>query len=102
MVITDAAEEHIPKAKRKKRSPWLSAEAVAIADRRRKLKNVGADRAEIQQANSAFQKQARRDKANFITKTCIEPNVKAEQVERENSSKKLKRSPGNSHPEMVF
>ena len=69
-VITHAAKDHIPKAKHRKRSPWLSAEAVAIANKRRELKNDGADKAEIQQANSAFQKLARRDKANFIAKTC--------------------------------
>src|SRR5271155_2310877 len=97
-IVTDAAVKHIPSAKCKKRPPWLSAEAVAIAAKRRKLKCEGADRAKMQQTNSAFQKQARKDKANFITKTCIELECEGRAGRTRELFKKVKEITGKFTP----
>src|SRR6218665_3853970 len=59
--ILETAEKHIPKKKKGKTTPWLSKEAISIADERKDAKRVG-DKDKVRSLNRAFQKQAREDK----------------------------------------
>lgn len=67
--VTEVAEKHISKQVKKKKTHWLSKEALNIADERRRMKHAGND-AYYSTLNSAFQKQARKDKQKFIEDTC--------------------------------
>ena len=67
--VTEVAERHIPKQVKKKKTHWLSKEALKIADERRSMKNAG-DGAKYNTLNAAFQKQARKDKQKSIEDTC--------------------------------
>ena len=69
--ILQAAEKHIPKKKKTKTTPWLSNVAINIAAERRVAKNAG-DKNKVRAMNSAFQKQARKDKEKHLNEMCKE------------------------------
>uniref|UniRef100_W5N9W4 Reverse transcriptase domain-containing protein n=1 Tax=Lepisosteus oculatus TaxID=7918 RepID=W5N9W4_LEPOC len=62
--IIKTAQEHIPYKKLEKRSKWLSAETIKIADQRRAAKAAG-DRGEARRLNKEFQRAARKDKEAY-------------------------------------
>ncbi len=55
-----AAEKSISRAKKQKKSKWLSEKAIEIADKRREAKKQGIHEREFRQMNADFQYQARR------------------------------------------
>jgi len=57
-IIQEEAEKHIPKRKKKKKTPWLSEAAIELAEERRLLKKVAAPKEEIRKLNRSFQRQA--------------------------------------------
>ena len=59
--IIEIADSCDPKQARKTRTPWLSEEAIEIANKRRERKQADAESAEIRKLNSLFQCQARKD-----------------------------------------
>ena len=74
--VKTAAENHIPKVLPKKKSPWISKEAMDIANQRRLAKAKGNNsennRRNIKNLNAAFQRQIRNDKAEFLERLCTE------------------------------
>jgi exonuclease III len=70
-VVQQAAKEHVPKARRKKKSPWLSEAAIEIAGKRR-LAKTQANAEEVRKLNGMFQRQARNDKEEHLKRTCTE------------------------------
>ena len=67
--IHEAANIHIPKKKKKKISPWLSTEAIKIAEDRRSARAAG-NKDRVREMNGAFQKQAREDKEAYLNERC--------------------------------
>ncbi|XP_071821535.1 craniofacial development protein 2-like [Apostichopus japonicus] len=61
-IIKKAADRNIPRAKKQKKSKWLSKKAIEIADKRRGAKKQGIHNREFRQLNADFQYQARKDK----------------------------------------
>ena len=76
-----SAATYVPKATRGKKKPWLSEAALRIADKRRKTKASGVGKEAVKKLNANFQRQARRDKEQFIANIC-------EQLERDNKQGK--------------
>jgi len=78
-VILTAARNQVPKSEHRHKSAWLSVKAIDIARRRRELKASGGSRESIQRLNADFQRQARRNKEEFLNKLCtkIEANNRA-------------------------
>ena len=74
--LQQAAKEHVPKARRRRKSHWLTNDSLKIAEERRKAKER-RDREETKRLNGAFQRQARKDKAAFVRSEC-------EQLENDN------------------
>src|SRR6218665_2021389 len=69
--ILETAEKHIPK-KKGKTTPWLSKEAISIADERKDAKRVG-DKDKVRSLNRAFQKQAQEDKEKHLNDMFVSP-----------------------------
>jgi hypothetical protein len=67
--IKDAAEQHVPRLKRKRKAPWLSPEAIRIAEERRAAKGR-ADQTRVSEMNKAFQRQVRKDKEKWLNEEC--------------------------------
>src|SRR6218665_3697389 len=67
--ILETAEKHITKKKKGKTTPWLSKEAISIADERKDAKRVG-DKDKVRSLNRAFQKKAREDKEKHLNDMC--------------------------------
>src|SRR6218665_3257836 len=67
--ILETAEKHLPKNKKGKTTPWLSKDAISIADERKDAKRVG-DKDKIRSLNRAFQKKAREDKEKHLNNMC--------------------------------
>ena len=76
-IIKDEAIKNISKRKKQKKAKWLSAEALKVAEERRKAKGNG-DEIKFSQLNAEFQRMARRDKEKHINEQCqeIEENNK--------------------------
>ena len=72
----------------KKKTKWLSGEALQIAVKRREVKNKG-EKERYKHLNAAFQRIARRDKKSFISDQCKEIEEKTEWERLEISSRKL-------------
>src|ERR1700733_5888562 len=67
--ILEAAEMHIPKKKKRTTTPWLSREAISVAEERRAAKDAG-DKVKVRILNRVFQKQAREDKGKHLNEMC--------------------------------
>src|SRR6218665_3094888 len=67
--ILETAEKHIPKKKKGKTTPWLSKEAISIADERKDANRVG-DKDKVRSLNRAFQNQARENKEKHLNDMC--------------------------------
>ena len=70
-VIHEEATIHVPKRERKKISPWLSTDAIKIAEERRRARAAG-NRDQVKVMNGRFQKQARIDKEVYLNERCKE------------------------------
>ena len=58
--MKDEAKNNIPKARKPKKSKWLTKEAIEIADKRRKAKKGHAHPDEVRKLNAEFQRQSSR------------------------------------------
>ena len=83
-IIHEEAKANIPTKKQPKKAHWLSQKSVDIAKRRRSAKSEGK-RDKARELNAQFQKQARKDKTQYIEDICI--NI--QQHSETNSSKQL-------------
>ena len=71
-IVQEAVIKIIPKKKKcKKKAKWLSAEALQIAEKRRKAKGEGEEE-RYTHLNSEFQRIERRDKKTFLSNRCKE------------------------------
>nr|XP_015209863.1 PREDICTED: craniofacial development protein 2-like [Lepisosteus oculatus] len=68
-LLVTTFKEHIPYKKLEKRSKWLSAETIKVADQRRAAKATG-DRDEARRLNAEFQRAARKDKEAYWDQRC--------------------------------
>src|SRR5688572_5360145 len=70
-VVHEEASIHVPRKERKKISPWLTEEAIKIAEERRGARAAG-NRDQVRVLNGKFQKQARKDKDKYLNERCKE------------------------------
>ena len=61
-----AAEERLHKVTRKKRTPWLSEQAVQLAEKRRKIKVLEHNSEKYRQLSAEFRRKAREDKDKYL------------------------------------
>ena len=70
--MKDEAKNNIPKARKPKKSKWLTKVATNIADKRREAKKGQAHPDEVRKLNATFQSQARKDKEDYLNRACKE------------------------------
>ena len=68
-IIKDEAIKNILRSKKQKKAKWLSAEALKVAEERRKAKS-NEDEIKFSQLNAEFQRIARRDKEKYMSERC--------------------------------
>ena len=71
-IVNDEAKDNIPKARKPKKSKWLTKVAIDIADKRREAKKGQAHPDEVRKLNAKFQRQARKDKEDDLNRACKE------------------------------
>jgi len=95
-----AAEEHIPRVQRKRRVPWISDEAIAIAKERREAKAQGGDQGKVRSLNCDFQRQVRRDKGKYFADICSQIEESNRLGKTRDLFKKVKEITGKFTPHM--
>ena len=70
--MKDEAKNNIPKDRKPKKSKWLTKMAIDIADKRREAKKGQAHPEEVRKLNAECQRQARKDKGDYLNKACKE------------------------------
>ena len=70
--MKEEAKNNIPKARKPKKSKWLTKVAIYIADKRREAKKGQAHPDEVRKLNAEFQRQARKDKEDYLNRACKE------------------------------
>ena len=68
-VVQENAEQYIPKKPPKRKSAWLSKDAINITVKRKKAKTK-ANQEEVNNLNADFQRQARKDKEVYLNGLC--------------------------------
>ena len=68
--VQTAAEEHIPRKKRRKQ-PWITQETFDLAEDRKRAKMIG-DKNKWSRLNKTFSHSVKEDKRNYIEKKCDE------------------------------
>ena len=66
--MKDEAKNNIPKARKPKKSKWLTKEAIDIADKIREAKKGHAHPGEVRKLNAEFQRQDRKDKEDYLNR----------------------------------
>ena len=95
-IVKGEAKNNIPKVRKRKKSKWLTKEAIDIADKRREAKKGQAHPDEVRKLNAEFQRQARKDKEDYrIGKEIEDENRKGRQ---ETYSRRSVKSLENSNP----
>ena len=64
-IVNEEAKNNIPKASRKKKTKWLSEEAINIAHRRREMKTKGASKGNVKGLNTDFYDKLRKTKISI-------------------------------------
>ena len=82
-IVKDEAKDNIPKARKPKKSKWLTKVAIDIAEKRREAKKGQAHPDEVRKLNAEFQRQARKDKEDYLNRAC-------KQIEDENRKGKTR------------
>ena len=68
--MRDEPKNNISKAQKPKKSKRLTNVAIDIADKRREAKKGQAHPDEVHKLKAEFQRQARRDKEDYLNRTC--------------------------------
>ncbi|PIK55852.1 hypothetical protein BSL78_07243 [Apostichopus japonicus] len=97
-IIKKAADRNIPRAKKQKKSKWLSKKAIEIADKRREAKKQGIHNREFRQLNADFQYQARKDKENHLNRVCAEIEADNQRGRTRDVFKKIRDITGEFKP----
>ena len=100
IIMKNAAESHIPKIATKKKSARLTDTAIDIATQRRELKRKKSTKAEYNQLNLAFQRQARKDKKAYISKICNEIERDSNAGKTRDLLKKIRDITGKFNPKL--
>jgi hypothetical protein len=93
-VVMEVADKHIPKRAKKKRSPWLSKEAIGIAENRRLLRKSERKGEEVRRLNAEFQAQVRRDKEEYYKEVCRQMEQDSRKGRTRDLFKKIKQLTG--------
>ena len=98
--VTQITEELIPKRAQKKGKPWLSEEAIEIAEERREVKASDEDIKHIRKLNGDFQRQTRKDKEQHIANICREMQRDDQQGRSRNMFNKIREISGKFTPRL--
>ena len=97
--MKDAAKNNIPKGRKPKNSKWLTKVAIYIADKRREAKKGQAHPDEVRKLNAEFQRQARKDKEDYLNRACKETeDVNRKGKTRDLCKRRSEKSPENTNP----
>ena len=66
--VNDEAKNNIPKARKPKKSKWLTKVAIDIEDKIREAKKGQAHPDEVRKLNAECQRQARKDKEDYLNR----------------------------------
>ena len=99
--VQEAVIKTIPREKERKKTKWLSEEALQIAVKRREVKSK-AEKERYKHLNAEFQRIARRDKKAFHSDQCKEIEEDNRVGKISDLFKKLKDTKGTFHAKMAF
>ena len=97
--VQEAVIKTIPKEKKCKKAKWLSEKGLQIAEKRRKVKDMGK-KERYTYLNAKFQRGARRDKKAFLSKQCKEIEEKSRMGKTRALFKKIRDTKGTFHAKM--
>ena len=97
-IVKDEAKNNIPKARKPKKSKWLSKVAIDIADKRREAKKGQAHPDKVRKLNAEFQHQARKDKEDYLNRACKEIEDENRKGKTRDLFKKIREITGKYKP----
>ena len=95
-IVQEVVIKTIPKEKKCKKAKWLSEKGLQIAEKRRKVKDMGK-KERYTYLNAKFQRGARRDKKAFLSKQCKEIEEKNRMGKTRGLFKKIRDTRGIFH-----
>ena len=98
-VVQETRIKTMPKKKKFKKAKCLSAEALQIAEKRRKAKGKG-EKERYTHLNAEFQRIARRDKKAFLSDQCKETEKNNRMGKTRDLYKKIRDTKGTFHVKM--
>ena len=97
-IVKDEAKHKIPKARKPKKSKWLTKMAIDIADKRREAKKGQAHPDEVRKLNAEFQRLARKDKEDYLNRACKEIEDENKKGKTRDLFKKIREITGKCKP----
>ena len=97
-IVKDEAKNNIPKARKPKKSKWLTKKAIEIADKRREAKKGHAHPDEVRKLNAEFQRQSRKDKEDYLNRACKEIEDENRKGKTRDLFKKIREVTGKFKP----
>ena len=98
-VMKEEANSNIPPRPKRHRTPWLKEETIVIAEKRRAAKAKGDAQAQ-KNYQAQFQKNARRDKRNYLEAECRKIEGKNQQGKTRDMFRKIMEVTGSFSPRM--
>ena len=98
-IVLETGIKTISKKKKFKKAKWVSAEALQIAEKRRKAKGKGK-KERYTHLNADFQRIARRDKTAFLSDQCKEIEENNRVGKTRDLFKKIRDTKGTFHAKM--
>ena len=98
-IVQEAGNKTIPEKKKRKKTKWLSEEALLMAEKRREVK-VKREKERYTQQNAEFQRIARRDKKAFLSDQCKEIEENNRMGKTRDLFKKIRDAKGTFHANM--
>ena len=99
-IVKETGIKTIPMEKKCKKAKWLSGEALQIAVKRREAKSKG-EKERYMHLNAEFQRIARRDKKDFLSKQCKEIQENNRMGKTRDLFKKIRDTKGTFHARWV-
>ena len=98
-IVQETGIKMIPKKKKCKKAKWLPAEALQIAEKRRKVKSKG-EKERYTHLNAEFQRIAKRDKKACLSNQCKEIGENNRMGKIRDLFKKIRNAKGIFHVKM--
>ena len=98
-IVQETGIKMIPKKKKCKKAKWLPAEALQIAEKRRKVKSKG-EKERYTHLNAEFQRIAKRDKKACLNNQCKEIGENNRMGKIRDLFKKIRNAKGTFHVKM--